>query len=615
MTERLFVHRNLNKGRDKHVYSLKSLKTNKVVGHKERFYLKGTSFRVQPGGLARARREKRRNVHAGVVGRLAKVDDQKYDWKRVRYNPFKSKDFQVDEKKIESAEVVRFTPEGVFAGFAKAAGVDISAFKPCCPKARRNLSSCGCGHKKTAADIKEVASVAIFKDGKLLMGERRDNGKWTCPGGHLEAGETPLEGAIREVKEESGIDLTEKQLIYLDSKNVTADKGKKLRIHAYKANLPKDVKTSMTQDPDGEVKRWHWVNYQPFNKTITENMHVPLDRNILFKAIGIGQDHGTKARKFRDFKAGFEKSARLVHDATQKLQDAQAAEKSKKKDKGALRTGAEAGAATSGALTAGGAAKGALTEYVKERKAPTARSIKDFEKGLKPGDILFTRAGKSISPRLEVDIGSKTKEFPFPEKYPLQAGVGSKHYHAALYTGKKKGVFHAAGQGQVGHEKLRDAVQNYDVVAYRPEGATPGEVRQALAHPKRLKGRRYKTEGELAAQGARMLFDPTGGPKACKNVKGRMVCNTVVSTAYPKQFKKEFASIQDMKGTKGMKAVGRYSRVAPAGMTERLLSGIAHPAAKSLKWGLGAGALAALGKKVMGGKKGEPAAPKRAAKA
>jgi ADP-ribose pyrophosphatase YjhB (NUDIX family) len=41
--------------------------------------------------------------------------------------------------------------------------------------------------------------------GRILLVRRADNGKWAMPGGALEVGETPSEGVVREVKEETGV--------------------------------------------------------------------------------------------------------------------------------------------------------------------------------------------------------------------------------------------------------------------------------------------------------------------------------------------------------------------------------------------------------------------------
>jgi len=51
-----------------------------------------------------------------------------------------------------------------------------------------------------------VADAAIIDDdGRLLLIRRADNGLWAMPGGALDVGETPAQGAIREALEESGV--------------------------------------------------------------------------------------------------------------------------------------------------------------------------------------------------------------------------------------------------------------------------------------------------------------------------------------------------------------------------------------------------------------------------
>ena len=65
-----------------------------------------------------------------------------------------------------------------------------------------------------ANSIKPAAAVAILNSRReLLMLHRMDNKKWTMPGGTLEFGESMTECALREVKEESGLDVQIKDII------------------------------------------------------------------------------------------------------------------------------------------------------------------------------------------------------------------------------------------------------------------------------------------------------------------------------------------------------------------------------------------------------------------
>lgn len=58
-----------------------------------------------------------------------------------------------------------------------------------------------------------VVAVVLNDEGKLLIAKRKDpktlnaDGKWEFVGGHIEFGEDPEAAVIREVKEESGLDV------------------------------------------------------------------------------------------------------------------------------------------------------------------------------------------------------------------------------------------------------------------------------------------------------------------------------------------------------------------------------------------------------------------------
>ena len=64
-----------------------------------------------------------------------------------------------------------------------------------------------------ANSMRPAAAVAIIDDDKILMLKRMDNGKWTMPGGTMELDESLIDCAIREVKEETGLDVQVKEVI------------------------------------------------------------------------------------------------------------------------------------------------------------------------------------------------------------------------------------------------------------------------------------------------------------------------------------------------------------------------------------------------------------------
>ena len=67
------------------------------------------------------------------------------------------------------------------------------------------------GHEKI---ILVFAGGCIFDtDGRVLLQRRGDSKKWGFPGGAIEIGETPEMAAVREVKEETGLDVKVSGLI------------------------------------------------------------------------------------------------------------------------------------------------------------------------------------------------------------------------------------------------------------------------------------------------------------------------------------------------------------------------------------------------------------------
>jgi ADP-ribose pyrophosphatase YjhB (NUDIX family) len=58
-----------------------------------------------------------------------------------------------------------------------------------------------------------VTAVVLNADDELLLVERADNGKWELPAGCLEPGEEPADGLIREVLEETSVQVRVERLL------------------------------------------------------------------------------------------------------------------------------------------------------------------------------------------------------------------------------------------------------------------------------------------------------------------------------------------------------------------------------------------------------------------
>ena len=58
-----------------------------------------------------------------------------------------------------------------------------------------------------------VGGVIWDQKGHVLLQRRADKNKWGFPGGAMELGESASEAAIREIKEETGLDVEVSQLI------------------------------------------------------------------------------------------------------------------------------------------------------------------------------------------------------------------------------------------------------------------------------------------------------------------------------------------------------------------------------------------------------------------
>lgn len=145
------------------------------------------------------------------------------------------------------------------------------------------------GEKWSEGPDRRVATVAVMHGSHLLMGLRRDNGKWTTPGGHADDGEDLHSAAVRELEEESGIAADHDALEPLDDPHtVTNDQGETVECQPFVHQVDARPSLSGKDDPDAEIKRWQWVDIsRGLPDDIKKNLHVPIARNVLMRCLGL----------------------------------------------------------------------------------------------------------------------------------------------------------------------------------------------------------------------------------------------------------------------------------------------------------------------------------------
>lgn len=108
------VYRNLHKK----CFSVKCMKTQKVVAHVDSITLKDVTYPVSQAGRDRVLAERRKNVHAyvqGIVESAELADIVKM--KKVCYNPYKKAFFFYcsNGREVKSSKYTTLTSNGVFA--------------------------------------------------------------------------------------------------------------------------------------------------------------------------------------------------------------------------------------------------------------------------------------------------------------------------------------------------------------------------------------------------------------------------------------------------------------------------------------------------------------------
>lgn len=104
---RVKVYRNITK----QCYSV--MRDGLVVAHVDSIVLKNVEFRVSQAGRNRVLKERRKNVHAFVIGYVS-MDEALDKGTRISYNPYVAPSFMEGSQPIHSTPVVHLTKNGVF---------------------------------------------------------------------------------------------------------------------------------------------------------------------------------------------------------------------------------------------------------------------------------------------------------------------------------------------------------------------------------------------------------------------------------------------------------------------------------------------------------------------
>jgi 8-oxo-dGTP pyrophosphatase MutT (NUDIX family) len=65
--------------------------------------------------------------------------------------------------------------------------------------------------------VPAVSGIIIDKDGRLLLHRSSDDGNWYTIGGAIEPGEHPADAVVREVREETGLDVVPLRIVAVQS--------------------------------------------------------------------------------------------------------------------------------------------------------------------------------------------------------------------------------------------------------------------------------------------------------------------------------------------------------------------------------------------------------------
>lgn len=136
-----------------------------------------------------------------------------------------------------------------------------------------------------------VSIAALDEWGRPLLGRRRDNGKWSLPGGVVAITESVIKAAVRKLFEETG--LRPDEITYLGNETVGTT-----TVHAFRARV--SGTPTPNNDPNREFSEWHFIQpqFHELPAEVLNNLHDP--KNVALDFLGYQDWRGSEARRHAD---------------------------------------------------------------------------------------------------------------------------------------------------------------------------------------------------------------------------------------------------------------------------------------------------------------------------
>jgi ADP-ribose pyrophosphatase YjhB (NUDIX family) len=132
------------------------------------------------------------------------------------------------------------------------------------------------------------AEAAIFNErGEILLMERADNGKWCLPCGWVEPNERPVDTVVREVREETGLEVEVERLVGVFTRMPSAQNGPHTMIAVL--HLCRVIGGELTLSHEGTALRYWPIdetkNWATIHETLARAAHAMWTSDRLLPAI------------------------------------------------------------------------------------------------------------------------------------------------------------------------------------------------------------------------------------------------------------------------------------------------------------------------------------------